>query len=133
MKILLSLITLVLLFGCPKNPPSVLTSDRSGNVLTMQTIPETGARSDTPTGVAPRQVTAEVITKTGAKATIVKKPFRKPVVYLNEQAKAEGLSVVQPKDPWWKWPLIILIVLGAGAAVYFLKQIRLFISAIFRR
>jgi len=127
MRRLLLLCSVVLLFACASTPPAVLTADRSGNALTMATIPESGSRSDTPAGVAPRNVVAEIITKTGAKVTIVKKPFHKPVAYQNEQAKAEGLTAVQPKDPWWKWPLIVGIALGMGLVAFFLRQIKDFV------
>ena len=85
---------------------------------------ETGSRKATPVEVAPRNVVAEVKTKTGAKVIIVKKPFKEPVMYLNEQAKAEGLTVVQPKDPWWKWPGMIGLAVGIALAIFFLDKLK---------
>ena len=125
MRIFLILSSVIILFGCRTiAPPAVLTEDRAGRALIMTAIPESGPRKDVPTDVAPRHVEATVTTRTGAKVIIVKKPFHKPVVYANEQAVAEGLSVTQPQDPWWKWPVLILIAVGTALVIYFLEHIK---------
>ena len=125
MRILLILSSFIIIFGCRSIvPPSVLTEDRAGHALIMTAIPETGPRRDAPADVAPRHVQATVTTRTGAKVIIVKKPFHKPVAYANEQATAEGLEVTQPKDPWWKWLVLILIAVGTALVIYFLEHIK---------
>jgi hypothetical protein len=90
----------------------------------MTAIPESGSRKDAPAGVAPRHVVGEVISKSGAKITITKKLFHEPEAYMNDQAKAEGFVVVQPKDPWWKWPALVLIGVGIALVLYFLDAIK---------
>ncbi len=116
---------LALLLGCRTiAPPVTITQDRAGETLYASEVPETGSRKETPAGVAPRNVTAEVKTKTGAKAIIVKRPFREPIMYLNEQARAEGLTVTQPKDPWWKWPVFFLAAVGIALGIYFLNKLK---------
>lgn len=116
---------LALVMGCRTiTPPVTITQDRAHETLYASEIPETGSRKATPVEVAPRNVVAEVKTKTGAKVIIVKKPFKEPVMYLNEQAKAEGLTVVQPKDPWWKWPGMIGLAVGIALAIFFLDKLK---------
>ena len=114
----------LLLSACPHTTsPVVLTEDKAGNALTMAAIPESGSRKDVPADVAPRNVIAEVQTPTGGHVLIVKKPFHKAVEYSNAQAKAEGLTIVQPKDPWWKWPAIVGGALAFAALLYFLAPL----------
>jgi hypothetical protein len=126
MKKLLLLLSIAFLFGCHHYAPiSVITETKQGEALTMTPIQETASRKDIPVDVAPREVIAKVETKTGAKVYVVKKFFfRPPVVYQNEQAKAEGITIAQPKDPWWKWPLAFGIVLAVAAGLYFLDRIK---------
>jgi len=94
--------------------PVVETETRQGEVITKSPIQETASRADTPAGVAQRHVVSKVETKSGAKAWVVDEhplnPFNKPDVYQNPKAKEEGLTPVQPKDPWWKWVLIPISV-----------------------
>jgi hypothetical protein len=134
----------------------------------MATIPESGSRSDTPAGVAPRNVMSEVQTPFWDVIT-VKEPFTKPRSYVRkntnykfsmdiEQIKKDlttdyfdkagvelcknvirGLveeidkiknippKTVRPRDPWWKWPLIVGIALGIGLVAFFLRQIKDFV------
>lgn len=124
-KVISAFALLALLLGChPAVLPVTITRDRAGETLYASKVPETGSRKETPVEVAPRNVVAEVKTKTGAKVVLVKKPFKEPVMYMNEQARAEGLTITRPKDPWWKWPAIIIIAMGISTVLYFIDKIK---------
>lgn len=102
------LLSSFLLTSCWSHPaPVLLTETRGGEVITTVPIAEVSARSDVPVGIAPRYVVAKIETKTGAKVYLVKKPFKAAVAYQNAEAKKEGLTITQPKNPWWKWPAIL--------------------------
>lgn len=123
MKTLYAVILFALL-GCRAvTPPAVLTEDKAGHALVMTAIPQSGSRQDVPVDVAPRNA-IEMVSPTGAKIVIVKKLFHKPVAYMNEQAKAEGFTVVRPKAPWWQWPALVLSALAVCAGLYFWAKIR---------
>lgn len=119
----------LLLAACKSIPvPVVLTETKQGEPVTMTAVQETADRQDIPADVAPREVVAKVETKTGAKVWVVKKSaFKPPVVYQNAQAKKEGIAIAQPKDPWWKWPLIAFILIAVIAAVVLLDRIKGFL------
>lgn len=117
-------IMLLVLIGCKSIVPTVLTETKQGEPVTMTKVQETASRTDIPADVAPRQVVAKVETKSGAKVWVVKKsPFKSPVVYQNQQAKDEGLTVAQPRDPWWKYPAIVAGILAILALLYFWRTI----------
>lgn len=121
----LMIITLLLTACGTISPPIVLTETKQGEPVTMTTVEETADRKDVPADVAPREVVAKIETKTGAKVWVVKKSvFKSPVVYQNAQAKKEGLTVEQPKDPWWKWPLTVLILIAVIAIVALFDRIK---------
>ena len=129
MRTLLILSSLVLLFGCRSMPAPVIVSEtRSGEQVMEYEIQQTESRQDVPVNVDPRNVVAKVETKTGAKAWVVDKqrwnPFNEVQVFKNEQAKTEELKIAQPKVPWWKWPVTVLIFLAVLATVIFLDKIR---------
>lgn len=123
---ILAVALFALLVGCRSLPaPVVLTETRQGEPVTMAPVPETASRRDVPVGVAPRDVVAKIETKTGAKVWVVRKgPLKEPVMYQNAQAQAEGLTVTQPKDPWWKWPLFIGTAFAVAFVVYFFGRIK---------
>lgn len=122
----LALLALISLTGCAGvKPPVVLTETRQGEAVVMAPVPETGSRRDVPVGVAPRDVVAKVETKSGAKVWLVKKgPLKEPVMYQNVQAQAEGLTVSQPKDPWWKWPVVGLVFIAVMAGIIFFDALK---------
>ena len=129
MRTLLILSSLFLLFGCKTLPPPVtLTETKSGEQVMEYEIQQTESRKDVPVNVDPRDVVAKVETKTGAKAWVVDKqrwnPFNDVQVFKNEQAKVEDLKIAQPKSPWWKWPVTVLIFIAVLAVVVFLDKIR---------
>lgn len=126
MKLLTISLLLLSIVGCKSvTPPTVITETKQGEVLTMSSIPEIGSRAEVPVEVAPRDV-IKIETPTGGKVFIVKKLFHKPVAYTNEQGKIEQLKVTQPKDPWWKWPVLVLSAALVCGAIFIRMQFKTF-------
>jgi hypothetical protein len=104
----------------------------------MTAIPESGSRKDVPAGVHARNVvTQSAFAHAGsiARLSIVRTGvlgLGEPMLYTNclECHKVQPIPFTQPKDPWWKWPLTILIVLAVMAAAIFLDKIRNLIKAL---
>lgn len=134
-------LAIISLTGCKTVVPSVLTENRAGEALTQVVIPAQGDRDEVPVGVNRDDVVAQVHTDSGSSIVIAENKKRsvsdwvlgkrKYTAYLDNKAVIEAKvvqkqgkeMVTQPKAPWWKWPLYILIALTVLVFIYFLRPI----------
>ena len=138
------IICICLIASCRSLPaPVVVTETAGGEALTMQEVQKTGDRDDVPTGEkAPDVVSTASYSHAGgkiAKVTVTKKrwnPWATPKVYFNcidchRQTPQElGLEVEQPKDPWYKWPLMLLAISVIALVFYGASYIRTALRAL---
>lgn len=133
---------LLLLVGCRSLPvPVLITETSDGEKMTMQEIEKTGDIGDIPAGVKREDVVSMMsFSHAGGKlakvGTIKSKwnPFAKPHAYFNcidchvQTSKQLGAKAERPEDPWYRWPLILLILSAIGAVFWFWNQIRAFLG-----
>lgn len=135
-------LSLIAVLGCRSVPaPVIVTETVEGGKLTMEIVQETGSRGDVPVGEkASNVVSATTFSHAGgfkAKVTVTRsnwKPFAAPRVYFNcidchaESPRGLGLTVEQPKDPWFQWPMISLIVGGIALLFWFWGKVKAFLG-----
>jgi hypothetical protein len=128
----LCLLCVLWLTSCRAAPlPSLLTETRGGEPMIQRTIEKTGSRRDVPVNKKPREVVAQskFNHRGGVGYISITRswwPWASVQVSTNclNCHKTEPIPFTRPKDPWWKWPVLVLIAVGTALVLYFLEQIK---------
>jgi hypothetical protein len=127
----LLILLMTLMDGCAKPRPSLLTETKRGDALVQREIEKTGSRRDVPVNKKPREVMAQSrFDHRGGVAliSITKSwwPWADVQISMNCLIchKTDPIPFTRPKDPWWKWPALILGVLGMIMVLHFLDNFK---------